>query len=285
MNVLPFDDYCNAFISQIINISHRKYCIGFVQQRGLEIIGQWIIDYSISKDGGLQRYEYNLKTKELKLRKKDKDHSDFTSLPIPYIQSNSIIHISNHDMRCGGVSLNNALFGHACVVNESNELTYLGVVIDDKKECFGIEFYPSLGIVEYIGCYSNNERHGFGMLYNCKGELVYEGDYWFGSTKGELVNEVTVKRIENDNNLVHSLIRKLVIVEGCGNEILDGLELYGYDNLESVKIEKNSFMNIAFLRISDNDVLNSIVIEGDDCGYGAFNNVKSVVIESDMIYD
>lgn len=80
MNVFAFDDYSNAFISQMINISHRKYCIGFVQQRGLEIIGQWIIDYSISKDGGLQRYEYNLKTKEFKLRKKDKDHSDYTSL-------------------------------------------------------------------------------------------------------------------------------------------------------------------------------------------------------------
>ena len=278
-------DYEQSYISRLIQINYRNCFIGLFQRKGLTVNGEWITSILINEVCQYRYIQYNIITKELKMSKKGDKGFDYTSISSSNTESNSIMDISNNGLRWEGSSLKNVPFGYGSLYNNDNKLIYRGVMIGNKRECFGIEFYPGIGKIEYIGCYSNNERHVFGMLYDRKGELVYEGDYWFGSTKGELVNEVTVKRIENDNNLVHSLIRKLVIVEGCGNEILDGLELRGYDNLESVKIKKNSFINISFLRISDNDVLNSIVIEGDDCGYGAFNNVKSVVIESDMIYD
>ena len=46
-----YQDYHNAFISRINNIHHRKNYRGLVRQRGLELSGQWIIDYSINENG------------------------------------------------------------------------------------------------------------------------------------------------------------------------------------------------------------------------------------------
>ena len=274
-------DYYNACISKIININHRKYYLGFIQKRGLEVSGGWIIDYSINEDGGIQRYDYNLITKELKMSKKDKDHSDFISIPISNIQSNSIMDISNNGMRLEGTSLNKSPFGSVRLMNESNELLYRGIMIEDKKECFGIEFFPDLNQIEYIGCYWNNERHGFGMLYNRKGDLLYEGDWICGSTDYE--KNVILKDIDNER-IVHSLISELMIDERCGNEFKGDLSLCGFDYLERIVVKKNSFQNVNCLKISDNSVLNSIEIEGgmiNNEGFtGSFVDVKSVTISS-----
>ena len=281
-----YQDYYNAFISRIINIDHWEYYIGFIQQRGLEVSGQWIIDYSINEDGDVQSYDYNLKTKEFKTSKKDKDHSDFIPIHISNIQSKSIMDISNEGILLEGSCLNHSPFGPVCLMNESNELIYRGVMIRDKKECFGIEFYPDLGLIEYIGCYYNNERHGFGMLYNRKGELIYEGDWLFGSNDYDKNENVILKDARNDR-IVHSLIHELVIDEGCGNDYDGDLKLCGFGYLDRIVVKKNSFQNVNSLKISDNCVLKSIETENgerrDDIDSGSFRYVKTVLITSSLI--
>ena len=202
------------------------------------------------------------------------------------IESNCVIDISNDGKRWEGSCLNGSPFGYGSLFNSSNELIYQGVMIKDKKECFGIEFYPDLSQIEYIGCYWNNERHGFGMLYNRKGELVYEGDWLCGSNDYE--KNVILKSIDNDR-IVHSLIHELVIDEGCGNDYEGDLLLCGFDYLDRIVVRKNSFQNVNSLKISDNCVLNSIEIEdGEWCESnptGVFCNVKSITITSTLIYD
>ena len=105
-------------------------------------------------------------------------------------------------------------FGYGSLYNSSNELIYRGVMINDKKECFGIDFFSGLNQIEYIGCYYNNERHGFGKLYDRKGELMYEGDWMFGSNDYDKNQNVILKNIDNDR-IVHRFIHELVIDEGC----------------------------------------------------------------------
>ena len=73
-----------------------------------------------------------------------------------------------------------------------------------------------LGNVEYCGCYWNDQRHGFGMLFDRKGELVYQGGFVFGRNVYETI--VTVKSIESDK-IVNCFTHEFVIGEGCGNRL------------------------------------------------------------------
>ena len=83
-------------------------------------------------------------------------------------------------------------------------------------------------------------------------------------------------------------VDELVIAEGCGNEMKDDLELCGFENLESLVIEKKSLVILNSLKISDNPVMKSIETK-DDTEYGAktaaLESVKSVTISSTLIYD
>ena len=67
----------------------------------------------------------------------------------------------------------------------------------------------------------------------------------------------------------------------------DDLELCGFDNLESIVVEKNTLKNLNSLKISDNPLLKSIETEDGeyDKSNWAFCNVKSVTITGILIYD
>ena len=133
-------------------------------------------------------------------------------------------------------------------------------MIGNSKECFGIDFYPGFDLIEYIGCYNNNKRHGFGMLYDRKGELIYEGDWLCGSKDYEKNENVILKDLDH-SRIVNSLIHELVIGEGCGVSYKGDLRLCGFVNLERIVVKNNSFVNVNSLEISDNSELKSIEIE------------------------
>ena len=248
-------------------------------KEGFIVDSEWIISISKSNNDGLYRYDYNMKTKELKMSKVVEGESDFIPVPSVGIQENSIVDVSNDGMRIEGDCLNNSPFGYVSLINKSNELIYKGVMVGDKKECFGMDFFPGLGVVEYCGCYWNNQRHGYGMLYDRKGELVYEGDWLLGSN--DYAKNVILKSIDNEG-IVHSLIHELVIDEGCGNDYEGGLLLCGFGYLERFVVKKNSFNKVDYLEISDNCVLKNIEIE-DAMWNGAFAHVINVIVFSAII--
>lgn len=206
--------------------------------------------------------------------------SDFIPVPSVGIQENSIVDVSNDGMRIEGDCLNNSPFGYVSLINESNELIYKGVMVDDKKECFGVDFFPGLGVIEYCGCFWNNQRHGYGMLYDRKGELLYEGDFIIGLHDYE--RTVILKCIGDRS--IHSLIHELVIDEDCGNDYKGCLQLCGFVYLERIVVKKASFVNVYLLKIRNNLVLKRIEIKDSDYyEKGAFDGVKSVVMSSLMI--
>lgn len=60
-------------ISRITNIHHNKYYIGILEQQGLVISKQWINSISKLKDETIQQVDFNLKTKEVSISKKDRN--------------------------------------------------------------------------------------------------------------------------------------------------------------------------------------------------------------------
>ena len=76
------------------------------------------------------------------------EESEFVSVDASDIELNCVIDISNDGMRWEGSFLKNSPFGFICIMNESNEVIYQGVMIGDKKECYGIDFYPGLDKIQ-----------------------------------------------------------------------------------------------------------------------------------------
>ena len=264
----------DSFISHVMSRDDRNTFVGLFYKEVIQTSGEWIISIHKNENGGYDRFEYNMKTNELK----ESEGDGFVSSDL---KSECVIDVSDYGMRFEGSCLYHSPLGYGSLYNTSNELMYRGVMIDDKKECFGIEFYADLGQIEYIGCYCNNQRHGFGMLYDRKGELIYEGDWLCGSNDYE--KNMILKDVGNDR-IVHSLIHELVIDEGCGNDYKDDLLLCGFDNLERLVVKKNSFQNVNCFKVSANCVLNSIEIEDGEWKDGAFANAGNAIISS-MIID
>ena len=235
-------------MSRMQKVNYQDYSIGLFKDGGVTISGEWIVSYSKSKNGCRHYYVYNTRTKEMVMNKKKPEDSSFATVPTPNLQPNTVIDLSNDGLRFEGNCMNNTPFGFICIMNEKNELVYRGVMVNDKKECFGAEFYPGLNKTKYCGCYWNNKRHGFGMLYDRKGELLYEGGFIcdsFEFEKSGIINESFY-----NNHIIHSLLKELIIGEECGNDLESDLRFYGYQNLESIIVRKNSFTRIKSFTLS-----------------------------------
>ena len=235
--------------------SNNDYQFGVFQQEGVIIEGEWIISVLENQNEGYTRIEFNINTKETKLKKKENWESNYNSVDLFIIQSKSLLDLSNEGMRWEGRCLNDTPFGYGILYNKYNEMIYQGVMIGNRKECFGTDFYQDLGLVEYCGCYWNNKRHGFGMSYDRKGELLYEGDYLLGSSEYEKIMRIDDDCIDMDS--IHHLTEELIIGDKCFMDMQKDLVIENWNCLNCVKIGEQSFKNVHGL------VLSSMMI--DDC--------------------
>ena len=270
------EDY---FVSKMSGFKKRRYVNGLFGDNGL-LINKKRIECVINSDGIIKRYKYNVKTKNVSCEEPCRKAAVTYSFDS---QNYGILDMDNNGMRWEGIVVKGHPFGYGSLYNNENELIYRGVMIGDKKECFGIDFYPGFDIIEYIGCYWNNERHGFGVLYDRKGELVYEGDYWFGSSYNQKRNTELheTMRVNNiDDPCVHSLIRELIVDEGCdcGSHVIGSIFMFPY--LESIVIEKNALQNLHSLKIHNLPQLKSFKT-GDE----SFYNTTSLSLLSSLIVD
>lgn len=145
---------------------NKEYTVGLLKEEGLFLRDRTIIAVSKLNDGNFRRTECNLLKKMVKIMYKGKWRS--FCFP-PNSDNNVVIDLPSEGLSFEGYSLSNSLFGYGTLINEDNDVIYQGILVNKKKECFGTEFYPNLGIVEYCGCFWNNKRHGYGMLYDRKG--------------------------------------------------------------------------------------------------------------------
>ena len=167
-------------------------------------------------------------------------------------------------------------------------------------------------VAEYEGEWKEGLPNGLGLLN--KDDKSYKGNWDMGKLQldngktydyvsGQIIAQpkpkpvTTIKMVlENEDQLRELLkngdkkrsVKELVIDEGCGNEMKDDLELCGFENLESLVVEKNSLVVLNSLKISDNPVLKSIETKDDTekkPNTAALENVKSVTISSILIAD
>ena len=72
----------------------------------------------------------------------------------------------------------------------------------------------------------------------------------------------------------------MIIEEEFGDDYYGNLVIENYPNLEKIVVKKNSLKNLNSLKICNNEKLKTIETEDGKQEYGAFHNVKNVIIES-----
>lgn len=107
-----------------------------------------------------------MNTKEVRICGKERNESEFIPIRISNRETDYVIDISNDGLRWEGPCVNQPLFSNGSLYKSLNELIYRGLIVDDSKDCFGIDSYPDLDIIEYCGCNWNNRRHGFCLLHD-----------------------------------------------------------------------------------------------------------------------
>lgn len=267
-------------MEELLQQKDYNYYYGVALKEGVMIKDGWITSITKVEDGIHQRIEYNIKTKEIRMSEKEIGQPDYSPVisVLFDIKSNTVL--SNDRLYWEGSSLDDVPFGFGSLYNSSNQLLYRGVYIIDRKECFGADFYPDLGVVEYSGCYWDGQRHGMGMLYDRIGKLLYKGDYLCDSSDYEKC--LTLNTYLDDYS-IHSLIEELIIAEYCNWNLKNEMELCGYENLRRIQIGRYCLPFLRGFTISANPQL-SIIEAKDDCFHSQYSDVK-VVIKSMMIAD
>ena len=168
--------------------------------------------------------------------------------------SKEIIDLDANGRRWEGSIINGKPFGYGVIYDEEGRIEYEGFVIDNKKACYGIEYYSDIGRVKYEGCY-HVSRFGKGVLYDRNGVVEYDGlwkddEPYSSSFDGRTIDSQTESiaipsKSFNESELftlhsfIHSL-KRLMIGDDCFGSVRL-FELDGLSELESVVIGKFSF--------------------------------------------
>ncbi|MDY3995316.1 MAG: hypothetical protein SOY58_06235, partial [Candidatus Onthovivens sp.] len=123
------------------------------------------------------------------------------------------------------------------------------------KVCFGCVFYGDIEIIEYIGNFYQNERYGYGKLYDKKGNVIYDGD-WYRNKPIELYS-IRIERELKESDIRYG-IEELMVCDKCECDIKE-LKLNGFNHLKRIEIGDNSLKDVKIVAIMNCNELQEII--------------------------
>lgn len=209
--------------------------------------------YSISKLSStyvVSVIECNIEEKWMTVKQRWKYEMEWSEVNLDCLVQEDIINISDRGDRWEGNSLYGVPFGFGCYYNEENVLIYKGFVFDNKKMCYGCDYYPDQGCIEYEGSFYNNMRYGYGKYYDKKGTCTYEGEWYNNNILS--VSPIHIKS-ELNNHDIQFIVEEILIDDHCTCD-MDDFILINYCYLKKIEIGYDCFEDIQQV------VLKSIVI-------------------------
>lgn len=128
--------------------------------------------------------------------------------------------------------------------NEDNELVFKGMEVNYLFEGTGTSYYTDLEArgkraKEYVGEWKCGLKHGFGTLYNRRGEKVWHGRW----CNGERLDSTTVIHGEPSPLSLYSLTEDLTIGDNSLNT-LEQLDLCKLERVQSIHIGAKCCVNM-----------------------------------------
>lgn len=243
------DQSQNPCFSILIHYPSQRYTIGLSQKEGLDYQNGSITSINYHCINEFNCVKCNIKTKEMIIGKQEGNELSFQEVnPIDFIP-NAVLDINGKGLRWEGSSYKGKPFGYGCIFADTNTVVYKGFMIENQKCCYGKQFYPDSDSIEYCGCFWNNQRHGYGMLFDRSGKLLFEGVFHLGS-----IPQPCVHIRDNNDDIVHRMIEELIIDERSMNDHDTSISFDGFPNLKRIAVGSHSCNSISSITLSSSDI-------------------------------
>lgn len=177
-------------------------------------------------------------------------------VPSPEGASSGIIDLDSQGRRWEGMKRNNRPFGYGILYDECGSKLFEGFMVNDKRVCWGVEYYSDLSVVKYRGSYCNDQKCGYGVLWNRTRTIEFEGFFccnkplWEGYAFGMVHSHMERLILPSSSllleaksfNLPSALIRlrHLQIDKDCLVNVAE-FTLDGLPSLETLSVDERSF--------------------------------------------
>lgn len=189
----------------------------------------------------------------------------------PDVNKKGVIEITENEEWWEGNVYQGKPFGYGCLFCKDGSKIYEGFMFNNVKQCYGVTYFPQLKVIEYIGCYCNGKKYGFGKLYDRKEKLVCDGN-WFNDVLMD-THYLTVTRDDNGFVGFHSFLECVKIGSRCCNDLaIKQLTFCDCMKLRTLNVGDHSLNCITSLKIRNNPRLKTVFV--DSCCFSVTNQVS-----------
>ena len=176
------------------------------------------------------------------------------------------IDLDSKGRRWEGSVIDNKPYGYGAIYNEEENREYEGFMLKDVKTCCGTEYYGDLGTIRYRGWYLNDQKHGYGTLYDRTGAVVVDG----------LWKNDHPYTPQFDGKIVDSFTESLHISEYSFPELPTFVLKDWFGSLRTISIGDNSFSSVRSFELCNLNSLESLTIQ---IGDWSFDDYKECAFE------
>ena len=145
-------------------------------------------------------------------------------------------------------------FGYGILYDEEGKKEYEGFMVDERKVCYGVEYYDDIERVKYEGCFYDGKRFGKGIRYDRNVSVEYDG-LW--------KNDEVYSPHPNDNT-IDNHIESMTLGDGLINNRESFVPYFYMDSLRELVIGNECFGKVRVFELNELGELESVVI-GKEC--------------------
>lgn len=260
-----------------VDVSSKRMCMSLVHDPLAESFMQYDIqnqfEYGVWKSSSICRavkrslyensvIEVDLHTHGMKVYK----NNQLVETMEPCVDC---IDVNAEGKRWEGSVRNGLPCGYGILYGEQGRKRYEGFMMDGMKCCYGKEYYDDIEVVEYEGCFFDNERFGYGICYDRNGGILRKG-----SDPARMSSQSNC-----DGTIINSFTESLEI-RGSSYKTVKSLILSPFHHLKRIVIGDNCFGCVRSFVLNGLGELESVVI-----GRESFTYVKELIELQNLVED
>ena len=248
VKILQYQQYCEGTLKKDVKDSylvlHKSglcWCIEGLIEKSHSIVMELCLDGVI---------EFNTDSHTL-LRVNGEDVSG--------IDHNQVVDLNDDGERWEGDVLHNEPYGWGVVYDSENRMAYEGFRLKEVNVCYGTQYYPDVGVIEYKGEWCDGKRWGRGIQYDRNGKTVFDGEWMNDQQQNKRVV------LNEENQLLHNHIEELIVSDkSCNGREWSVLDLTFMPKLRLLEVGDECFANVKEVKLIGLSKLDRVVI-GENC--------------------
>ena len=168
--------------------------------------------------------------------------------------SSGVIDLTQGGRRWEGKICNGKPCGYGTLFDERGNVEYIGFMVNDVKECYGITYIENTENVKYKGNYCKDNRFGIGYMGDMHGEMSKEITF----VNDAPIDSVTKMTISSEPPTTFSILVEQLVIENIGEWVTTYFPFNQFKNLKTLEVGNECFMNVEQVFLTDMMHLESV---------------------------